>query len=356
MSGTAFPWYEHWARERPHQPAVIAPEWRLSYGELREQVNRRGGELAGRRDPGAPMLLEAAPGSRDWLLDLLAALAQGRIAVQPDQDWPRADWDEHLARVPDAPPGDEAAGGGLWLFTSGTTRAPKPRFRPRALLERNVAGVLSRLPGGLRERPVSLSILPLSHGYGLVNALFLVHAAGGTVVQPEDDSPGSVAAVLRRFPADMLYAWPAQLERLADPAVWAGAREDLRWCASSSLRLRPEIASAFARASGCPVRQQYGTTETGPLCLDDAEPPSDDTSCVGSVLEGVEMRMLKDGASGHEGELAARVAGMALPDDELTREGFWPTGDRGFLDGEGRIYVLGRYAAFTDERAGQMRE
>jgi len=119
----------------------------------------------------------------------------------------------------------------------------------------------------------------------------------------------------------------------------------LRWCVSSSFGLDPETAAAFAARTGCPVRQQYGTTELGPLCVDDEEPPRPQPGCVGRPLPGVEVEA-RDGdgrrlAPGGRGELFVRV--------EPARD-WWPTGDRGACDAEGRVFVLGRLKPFTDER------
>lgn len=353
----ALPWCEYWGRTTPSHPAVVAENWRFSYGELCQAVRRRAAVLVTDSGPERPVVLAALPGSREWLLDVLAVLALGRQGVQPDQDWARDAWPTHLARLPDRPPGGvDATQGGLWLFTSGTTQRPRARFRSTRLLADNVAGVLSRLPRRLRAaRPTSIAIVPLSHAYGLINTLFLTFALGGTVLMPGGAAPDSVAALLRDYQVDMLYAWPAHIEALADPLLWRRARARPQWCVSSSLQLHPSVAQAFACAVGVPVRQQYGATETGPLCVDDGDPPGIGPGCVGRPLPGVQIRLLgaEEGVTGTgEGEVAVRVPGMALDPGELDASGFWRTRDRGLIDRAGRLHLLGRYQPFTDERGG----
>ncbi|MCS3904359.1 acyl-coenzyme A synthetase/AMP-(fatty) acid ligase [Methylohalomonas lacus] len=357
MIGSALPWYEHWAADAPADWAVVTPSSCINYADLLEHIVRQEQSLSVRGYRRGDRLLHAdRPGTVDWIVTLLAGLGLGLQVVLPDEDWPEERIPLHTGSlfVPDtATAGHTPAG--IWLFTSGTTAVPKPRLRTLAHLRADIARVHDRLPATIRcNRPASLCLLPLSHGFGLLNSLLSVHAFGGTAVIEEIGQPQRIAAALHRYPVQVLYSWPAHLHKLSDPELWQQAAAPLLWCVSSSLRLTAETARAFAAASGCPVRQQYGTTETGPLCVDGGEPPADEPHCMGTPLNGVEVRVLDaDGrsrADGQAGELAVRLAPHQLPDHELTADGFWPTGDHGCLDRHGRVHVLGRYRAFTDER------
>jgi long-chain acyl-CoA synthetase len=266
--------------------------------------------------------------------------------ILPDPAWPEATRSACLAPLfqagGDSPEQSEA---GVWLFTSGTTGIPKARHRTVAELGEMVDRVLSRMPRPLREgRPVSLCIVPLYHGYGLVNALLLILAVGGTVALEDGFRPRRAARLIREQGVEVLYGTRALYRLLADHALWGdGERLRLRWCVSSTGWLEQEVARKFADHAGCPVRQQYGTTETGPLCLDSEPIPSGLEYCVGLPLPGVvigvrdeEGRVLPPGESGR---LVVRFATGWAPTLEREGEGFFRLEDRGMLDDEGRVFV-----------------
>jgi long-chain acyl-CoA synthetase len=257
------------------------------------------------------VILDEAPGET-WLVRLLAGLAGGAEVVLPDTDWSGPERARAFARLPDA-----GAGPGVWLYTSGTTAEPRPFFRSTAELATMVERIRETVPADLAAaRPAGRCLAPLDHGFGLMNGLFLVHALGGTVVSSD-------------APAQLLFGWPVHFRALLDEGI--GRRTELRWCVSAAYGLDRETAAAFRARTGCPLRQLYGTTELGPLCVDtdeDPEPP-----CVGRPLRGVEIEVDDDGA------LTARVGGDRHA-----------TGDLGRLDDLGRVYVLGRAGPFRDER------
>jgi acyl-coenzyme A synthetase/AMP-(fatty) acid ligase len=355
----AFHWYEEEASRRRDVPAIVSPDGDVSYSELATLVTREQNGLRSAGFSAGDRLLHADdPGSVAWVARLLAGLNLGLQVILPDQDWPREQIPRHtdpLLAAEDRENTREERPPGVWLFTSGTTAEPKPRFRSLILLRHDVSRVAVRLPADLRERrPSGLCLLPLSHGFGLINGLLLIHAVGGSVLRAEIRDRRRIAALIRNYPVEVLYSWPAHLEALADPGLWEKRSTVLRWCVSSSLSLRPAIAARFAAASGCHVRQQYGATETGPLCLDSDDPPSERTDCVGRPLDGVSVRVLDEAGeclpAGETGEIVVRVVHMTIPADEMTGDGYYRTGDRGYVDGEGRVFVLGRLRPFTDER------
>jgi acyl-coenzyme A synthetase/AMP-(fatty) acid ligase len=333
--------------------AYVGPDARISYRELLERIRPTvpAAEIPPRT------LLSGHPGSAAWTVDLLAGLAAGHQVVVPDQDWPPERVNAHVAPVLS---GDVALpevlrrSPGIWLFTSGTTSRPKPRFRPLALLQDNVARVTATLPEDFRSQPPhALSILPMSHGFGLLNSLLVVHALGGTIVRVDPANPASIRAALATHPIDLIYGWPSHFELLAEPGLWAHAARPPRWCVSSAVAMPADLPPRFAAAAGCPVRQQYGSTETGPLCTDLDTPPNADPRCVGTPLPGVELRIapFPGNPADGSGEIQVRLPHLGLSPDELTPDGFYPTGDRGTLGPGGRVFVLARLRPFTDERA-----
>jgi long-chain acyl-CoA synthetase len=336
---------------------VITPEATVSFGALARQVSRERVKLAAMGlHEGNRFLHDDPPGTIRWLVTLLAGLDLRLQVILPDQDWPRDQIPMRTAPLLQGPHGGRSGRpGGIWLFTSGTTAQPKPRFRSLDAIRAEVARVAARVPPHVAQRrPASLCLLPLSHGFGLINALFLVHALGGSVIVDQINQLARIAEVVKRYPVEFLFSWPGHLERLADRCLWRSSRASLRWCFSSSLRLTAEIRSRFEQAAGCQVRQQYGMTETGPISNDGDEPPCRQLDCMGRPFDGVDVRVLDDTGRAlptlQIGEIAVRVVHLCLPLHEQTVDGYFRTSDRGYLDGAGRIYVLERIKSFTDER------
>jgi long-chain acyl-CoA synthetase len=250
----------------------------------------------------------------------------------------------------------KSAEAGIWLFTSGTTDTPQAHFRSLELTISMVQRVLERLPTEISHtRPASLAAAPLYHGYGLINCLLLPHAFGGSIVLSENEDARHLAELLVHHQVQVIYGWPAHFKLLADTDISPLLRDaPLRWCVSSSSKLDAETAHIFHKASGCPLRQQYGMTETGPLCLDTETDAANDTSCIGHPFKGIEINVMNDRHEplkpGETGMLSVRFTpGFACP-PYLTPGQFWQTGDVGKIDSLGRVYLLKRAAPFSDER------
>jgi acyl-coenzyme A synthetase/AMP-(fatty) acid ligase len=115
--------------------------------------------------------------------------------------------------------------------------------------------------------------------------------------------------------------------------------------------LTAEVRQAFADRYGVPVRNQYGSTESYSVSVD-----LDDDFAEGRVgrpHRGIEIRILDDDGNpvpaGAPGRIAVKSPGAsagyiddAKSSDAVFRDGWVLPGDRGFLDAEGRIHLLGR--------------
>ena len=371
-----FPWYSTWAGADPVFPALVLPTSGLSYGELRERIEEERRRLAGAGlNPGDRVVVDVGD-PESWVVALLATLAGGAQAILPDSDWPPSRRRRALAppspgfllrrgrkgalrlirRGQAADPGyDLPEGAGVWLFTSGPAAPPVPYFRDGALLRLMVESLRARWPASLaRSRPAVVSTAPLAHGFALMNSLLLTHAIGGTLVQSDAEDAAATVGRVFRHEARVLFAWPAQIRTLARRRLWPRhGGSTLEWCGSSSYRLEPDVARRFFECSGCRVRSQYGMTETGPLCLDGADPPSAHAYCVGPPLDGVELEIVdarnEPAPPGARGRLRVRVDGIALAPQGDPRA-FWHTGDIGRIDPQGHVFVYGRAHPFTDER------
>src|SRR5690606_21083761 len=129
----AFAWYGSAASCTPDRCALATPQGELTWSELLRCIEQEQARLldAGHRRGHRLLLAGPPPGSIPWLATLLAGLNLGLQLVVPDQDWPAERIPQYTAALMDEAGADDesARPAGVWLFTSGTTATPRPRFR-----------------------------------------------------------------------------------------------------------------------------------------------------------------------------------------------------------------------------------
>ncbi len=152
---------------------------------------------------------------------------------------------------------------------------------------------------------------------------------------------------MQREKVDTLFGSPYIYASLADcdPTLLSS----LKWCITGGGRTPSSVLERWRTQFGIAIRQLYGTTEAGVIAIDRGAPASASSSgtCVGEPIRGVEVIVLE--GDGQVGELAVRSASVMsgyFEEPELTRSrfhnGFFRTGDLGYLDSAGNLYLTGR--------------
>lgn len=245
----------------------------------------------------------------------------------------------------------------LILFTSGTTGMPKgAMLSQRALvaLEHSLLHVTHRLPqdGILPEPEVTLQTGPLFH-MGGVQALLLATVLGQTMLLlPGRFSP---SAVLESIEHERVTRWggvPTMIIRvLNDPSVATRDLSSLRSVTLGGAPVSEEVGrrlrEVFPNVSRG-VTQIYGMSEAGGTLTaasgrDSVERPG----TAGRALPLVDLRI--DDPDEHGlGEIRARtptqMSGyLGLPNDPMIdSDGWLATGDLGYIDADGYLFVTGR--------------
>jgi len=252
--------------------------------------------------------------------------------------------DERAAAVT---PDDDA----LVIYTSGSTATPKGILHAH----RGPARQSWRFARHLCLDPTARvwSTFPFFWSAGFVMVMGGTLAAGACLVLEEHFDPARVLRLLEAERVTSPHAWAHQLAELEDHPDWA--RRDLsavRQCESfSSFGRHPTVHVTDAWSS----RAAYGLSET---CTIISALPADTPSerrdaSQGAILPGNELRVLDVStgeplAAGQAGELAVRGPTLMEhyvkvgPASCFDEDGFFHTGDVGFVDDDGYLHWTGR--------------
>ncbi|MBV9736364.1 MAG: AMP-binding protein [Acidisphaera sp.] len=253
-------------------------------------------------------------------------------------------------------PRADAESWSLMLYTSGTTSRPKgvPR-RHRAERAAALAHVAQNV---YRRGERTLGVMPLYHTMGVRSLLAMSLIGGAFVCLPRFDVPGALAAIEREritnlYLVPTLYHDLVHHERFA--ATDTGSVRKLGFAgAPMTDALLQKLASAFRPNL---FVNHYGSSEvyTCTINQDAAAKPG----CAGKAGLNQMIRVVRLGAASadelaatnEEGEIAALLAGDEAfegywrrpdADAKALRGGWYFTGDTGYFDADGELFVTGR--------------
>ncbi|HEY1733179.1 MAG TPA: AMP-binding protein, partial [Acidimicrobiales bacterium] len=248
------------------------------------------------------------------------------------------------------------ADGGLVLSTSGTTGTPKLiRLTDRQLL--HTARAIAR-HHRLSATDRGFNSLPLFHINAEVVGLLAALVAGATVVLDDRFHRTAFWADMARHRVTWINAVPAIIARLvplaADEVVPAG----IRFVRSASAPLPEPTLRRFEDATGLPIVETYGMTEAGSqITANPLDGPRQPGSAGRPV--GVELRVVADEDADDDpaadptddrvvGRVEIRGPGVigayagAGYEDRVDADGWLDTGDLGYLDEDGYLFLVGR--------------
>jgi long-chain acyl-CoA synthetase len=194
--------------------------------------------------------------------------------------------------------------------------------------------------------------LPIYHCYGQIAVLYSGLAAGATVVLGRQPfSPQSFADDLAASDATMLFGVPAMYRLLAAPESPMRNRERLRFAMSAGAPLGEDLRLRWEAKFDLPLSQAYGLTESSPFATYDSGTTA--RGSIGRPIDGVEIAILApysettDGAV--IGEIAIRGPNVMLGywkdlvgTSEAIQDGWLRTGDLGYRDAYGNLWLAGR--------------
>ena len=236
-------------------------------------------------------------------------------------------------------------------FTSGTTSLRKGVILGHDAILARLSAANRALEIGPEDRV--LWLLPMAHHF--VVSILLYLSEGATVLLPASALARPVLELGSRERASVLYASPHHIQLLSKDA--SGTKlDELRLAISTAEGIRREVAERFAARFGLPVSQALGIIEVGlpavNLFAAAAKPDA-----VGRPLPDYDVWLRgEDGepvvgetSAERTGEVCIRGPGLLdayldpwLPAREVLEQGGFRTGDQGWFDADGTLYLAGR--------------
>jgi acyl-CoA synthetase (AMP-forming)/AMP-acid ligase II len=240
--------------------------------------------------------------------------------------------------------------GRVVILTSGTTGAPKGAQREQPGILGPAVALLSRIP--LHARETTVIAAPLFHSWGFAH-FSLGQLLSSTCVLRRRFDPEATLEAIERNRASTLVVVPVMLKRILELPVDVRRRYDtssLRVVAASGSALQGELAERFMAEFGDILYNLYGSTEVAWATIATPEDLRAAPGTAGTPPRGTTLKILDE----HGRELPPGVTGRIFVSNEMLFEGYtdgagkqivdglMSTGDVGYVDEAGRLFVEGR--------------
>jgi long-chain acyl-CoA synthetase len=237
------------------------------------------------------------------------------------------------------------------LYTSGTSGRPRAAMLTHRALIANIEQAAQVEPPMIHGDDVVLGVLPLFHVYGLNAVLGGVLRHRAKLVLVDHFDPQSTL--------DLIDDEAVSVVPVAPPVFAYWLPEDhlrerlgpVRLMLSGSAPLSADLIEKFADATGIAVHQGYGLTEASPIVTSTLCSRELQNGSVGAALPGIEIKLRDEFGHVPEGDDPGEIwirgenvfsgywpDGNGGPD----RDGWWGTGDVGFLDDSGDLFLVDR--------------
>jgi acyl-[acyl-carrier-protein]-phospholipid O-acyltransferase / long-chain-fatty-acid--[acyl-carrier-protein] ligase len=268
---------------------------------------------------------------------------------------------ERMAGASVRPTVDEVA---TIIFSSGSTGDPKGVVLTHFNIDSNVVAIGQVYRVFPNDRLIG--ILPYFHSFGYTMFWFAASSGMASVCHPSPLDAASIGALVERYRVTVLLATPTFLQlymRRCTPAQFGSIRLVL----AGAEKLPEALALKFEDNFGIRPMEGYGLTECSPVVavntFDWREPsffqPGSRRGYVGQPLPGVAVRIVTPETYEPLGPDTPGLVLVKGPNvmrgylgrDDLTRQafhdGWYITGDQGFLSEDGFLKITGRLSRFS---------
>jgi long-chain acyl-CoA synthetase len=242
------------------------------------------------------------------------------------------------------------------LFTSGTTDEPKGVCLSHGNLVANALQTRHWIPNISYGQEIFLSVIPLTHSYGMTTAMNIPIAMGATILLLPVFELEQVLQHIKQYRPTIFPGVPSIYMAINQaPNVVSYGLSSLKACVSGAAPLPIEVQEAFEKLTRGRLVEGYGLTETSPVTHIN---PLEGVRKVGSIgipipntdAKIVDLMSGEDLPAGRIGELVVKgpqvMQGYWNPSEEnrssVLKEGWLHTGDVAVMDPDGFCQIIGR--------------
>ncbi|OBA76728.1 acyl-CoA synthetase [Mycobacterium sp. 1554424.7] len=241
--------------------------------------------------------------------------------------------------------------GRMILLTSGTTGTPKGANQTGGNAGiGTLKAILDRTPWRAEENIVIVA--PMFHAWGFSQLIFAASMAC-TVITRRKFDPEATLDLVDRHRATGLAVVPVMFDRIMELPPEVRNRyscKSLRFAAASGSRMRPDVVTAFMDQFGDVIYNNYNATEAGMIATATPADLRAAPDTAGRPAGGTEIRILdsefNELPAGEVGTIYVRndtqFEGYTSGSTKDFHSGFMSSGDVGYLDDDGRLFVVGR--------------
>lgn len=241
--------------------------------------------------------------------------------------------------------------GKMILLTSGTTGTPKGAKQSGGNAGiGTLKAILDRTPWRAEE-PIVI-VAPMFHAWGFSQLLLAASFACPVITRRKFD-PEATLDLIDRHNATGLVVVPVMFDRIMDLPAEVRRRysgRSLRFAAASGSRMRPDVVTAFMDEFGDVIYNNYNATEAGMIATATPADLRAAPDTAGRPAGGTEIRILdpefNELPAGEVGSIYVRnntqFDGYTSGSTKDFHAGFMSSGDVGYLDSAGRLFVVGR--------------
>jgi long-subunit acyl-CoA synthetase (AMP-forming) len=338
----------------------------MKYGEVWKDAETRANMMRAVDRRGSVMVIR--PNSKEWVMDVLAALMANRTVVPMSFRSPRTTVFKRLdefkpifvssgsgliptdfkstALSSGGPQEDDEKEARIILLTSGSSGGGSAIELKQSNIVANLEQIHRAVPHTMiGTDDESFAILPWSHCYGMTCELFFLATRGASLHLPRMES---IPYDLYRARPTLMFAVPSLVEKVVRmvPQIASvfgntllGGR--LKAVSVGGARSDPTTLQSFEERFGVQIFEGYGMTECSPMIALNTSLAKRMAS-VGRVLPGIQVRI-----DAQTGEILVRGNNVAQSLSShryiiLDRLRYLKTGDRGYMDEDGFLYIQDR--------------